>query len=155
MSSQSWTPFPLPSPYHLSASSQCTSPKHPVSCIEPRLVISFLYIIHVSMPFSQILPSPSPSDSSILAWRIPWTEKPGGLQFMGSQRVRCDWASNTLQGYKYSPWLLIGSCSYQSIKFITCVISVPSLTEFQNLSTTKFNGKTCSVTCFYLLSKYS
>ena len=25
--------------------------------------------------------------SSILAWRIPWTEEPGGLQFMGSQRV--------------------------------------------------------------------
>ena len=25
--------------------------------------------------------------SSIVAWRIPWTEKPGGLQFMGSQRV--------------------------------------------------------------------
>ena len=24
--------------------------------------------------------------SSILAWRIPWTEEPGGLQFMGSQR---------------------------------------------------------------------
>ena len=23
--------------------------------------------------------------SSILAWRIPWTEEPGGLQFMGSQ----------------------------------------------------------------------
>ena len=26
--------------------------------------------------------------SSILAWRILWTEEPGGLQFMGSQRVR-------------------------------------------------------------------
>ena len=26
--------------------------------------------------------------SSILAWRIPWTEKPGGLQSMGLQRVR-------------------------------------------------------------------
>ena len=26
--------------------------------------------------------------SSILAWRIPWTEESGGLQFMGSQRVR-------------------------------------------------------------------
>ena len=26
--------------------------------------------------------------SSILAWRIPWTEQPGGLQFMESQRVR-------------------------------------------------------------------
>ena len=26
--------------------------------------------------------------SSILAWKIPWTEEPGGLQSMGSQRVR-------------------------------------------------------------------
>ena len=26
--------------------------------------------------------------SSILAWKIPWTEEPGRLQFMGSQRVR-------------------------------------------------------------------
>ena len=26
--------------------------------------------------------------SSVLAWRIPWTEEPGGLQPMGSQRVR-------------------------------------------------------------------
>ena len=26
----------------------------------------------------------------ILAWRIPWTEEPGGLQFMGLQRVRHD-----------------------------------------------------------------
>jgi len=33
--------------------------------------------------------------SSILAWRIPWTEEPGGLQFMGSQRVRYDQATNT------------------------------------------------------------
>ena len=28
--------------------------------------------------------------SSILAWRIPWTEKPGGLLCMGSQRVGHD-----------------------------------------------------------------
>ena len=28
--------------------------------------------------------------SSILAWRISWTEEPGGLQSMGSQRVRHD-----------------------------------------------------------------
>ena len=28
--------------------------------------------------------------SSILAWRIPWTEEPGGLQFMGSQRAGLD-----------------------------------------------------------------
>ena len=28
--------------------------------------------------------------SSVLAWKIPWTEEPGGLQPMGSQRVRHD-----------------------------------------------------------------
>ena len=33
--------------------------------------------------------------SSILAQRIPWTEEPGGLQSMGSQRVRHGWARNT------------------------------------------------------------
>ena len=33
--------------------------------------------------------------SSILAWRIPWTEEPVGLQSMGSQRVGYDWVTNT------------------------------------------------------------
>ena len=33
--------------------------------------------------------------SSVLAWRIPWREEPGGLQSMGSQRVGQDWAPNT------------------------------------------------------------
>ena len=33
--------------------------------------------------------------SSILACRTPWTEEPCGLQSMGSQRVRRDWATNT------------------------------------------------------------
>ena len=32
---------------------------------------------------------------SILAWRIPWTEEPGGLESMGSQRVGQDWVTNT------------------------------------------------------------
>ena len=32
---------------------------------------------------------------SILAWRIPWTEEPGGLQSMGSQSVGHNGASNT------------------------------------------------------------
>ena len=68
MSSQSWTPLPQPSLYHLSGSSQCTRPNHPVSCIEPRLAIGFLHdSIHVSMPSSQIIPpSPSPTESKSL-----------------------------------------------------------------------------------------
>ena len=62
--SQSWIPRPPPSPHHLSGSSQCTSPKHPVPCIEPRLAVRFL---HVSVPFSQIIPpSPSPTETKSL-----------------------------------------------------------------------------------------
>ena len=53
MCSPSWTLLPPPSPYHPSGSSQCTSPKHPVPCIEPGLATRFLHdILHVSMPFS-------------------------------------------------------------------------------------------------------
>ena len=33
--------------------------------------------------------------SSILTWRISWTEEPGGLQSMWSQRVRHNWDTNT------------------------------------------------------------
>ena len=48
MCSPSWTLLPPPSPYHPSGSSQCTSPKHPGSCIEPGLATRFIYdIIHV------------------------------------------------------------------------------------------------------------
>ena len=54
--SPSWTTPSLLPPHTISSgSSQCTSPKHPVSCIEPGRAIHFIYdIIHISMPFSQI-----------------------------------------------------------------------------------------------------
>ena len=41
--------------------------------------------------------------SSILAWRIAWTEEPGGLQSMGSQRVGHDGATNTSILIPYNP----------------------------------------------------
>ena len=65
MCSPCWTLLPPPSPYPPSGSSQCTSPKHPVLCIEPGLATRFIHdIIHVSMPFSQISPpSLSPTES--------------------------------------------------------------------------------------------
>ena len=70
MSSQTWTTPSPPTPYHLSGSSLCTSPKHPVTCIKYRLAIPFLPdSIHVSMPFSQIIPpSSSPSQSKSLLY---------------------------------------------------------------------------------------
>ena len=42
--------------------------------------------------------------SSILAWRIPWTEEPGGLWSMGSQRLTHDWATNTFTLNMQESW---------------------------------------------------
>ena len=39
--------------------------------------------------------------SSVLAWRIPWREEPGGLQSMGSQRVLHNWSN---LAFKHAPW---------------------------------------------------
>ena len=39
------------------------------------------------------------SHSSILAWKTPWTEEPGGLQSMGSQRAGQDWATKPPQAF--------------------------------------------------------
>ena len=44
----------------------------------------------LSLPFFGILEKEMVTQSSILAWRIPWTEKPGGVQSMGLQRVEHD-----------------------------------------------------------------
>ena len=46
--------------------------------------------------------------SSTLAWKIPWTEEPGRLQSMGSQRVRHDWATS-LSHNLTSPFTLSAS----------------------------------------------
>ena len=80
MSSQSWTPLPPPSPYHLFGSSLCTSPKHPVSCIELRLVIRSLHnSIHVSRR-RQWHPTPVFLPGKSHGWRnlvgcSPWGRK--------------------------------------------------------------------------------
>ena len=50
--------------------------------------------------------------SSILAWRIPWTEEPGGLQSMGSHRVGHDWVTNT---FPFQPFLAPGTVSWKTI----------------------------------------
>ena len=39
---------------------------------------------------------------SILAWEIPWTEEPGGLQSMGLQRIECDLATKQQQQFSLS-----------------------------------------------------
>ena len=96
MCSPSWTLFPPPSPFHPSGSSQCTSPKHPVSCIEAGLATHFIHdILHVSMPFSQIFPpSPSPTESIRLPSWITWFMM--YLQPAGADRPLVFWYSISL-----------------------------------------------------------
>ena len=70
MCSPSWKPLPPPSPPHPSGSSQCTSPEHPVSCIEPDwqfISHMLLYMFQSRFPKSSH-PHPlpqSPKDCSI------------------------------------------------------------------------------------------
>ena len=47
--------------------------------------------------------------SSIIAWRIPWTEEPGGLQYIGSWRVRCGWSNLVLM---HKPGILFSGEGY-------------------------------------------
>ena len=44
-----------------------------------------------SLGWEEPLEEEMAAHSSILAWRIPWTEEPHELESMGSQRVRCNW----------------------------------------------------------------
>ena len=55
MCSPSRTLLPPPSPHHPSGSSQCTSPKHPVSCIEPGLATRFIHDILSFVLFLKII----------------------------------------------------------------------------------------------------
>ena len=48
-----------------------------------------------SLGWEDLLKKETASHSSILAWRIPWTEEPGRPQSMESQRVGHDWTTNT------------------------------------------------------------
>ena len=54
---------------------------------------------------------------SILAWKIPWREKPGGLQSMGSQRVGHDCVASTFNGRKELVIIII--CQFTEDKLST------------------------------------
>ena len=71
--------------------------------------------------------------SSILAWRILWTEEPGGLQSMGSQRVRHDWVTKLPHILKCSP-SFSAQWNYPGIfKKILCLAHSPRHSDFIGL----------------------
>ena len=54
--------------------------------------------------------------SSILAWKIPWTEETGGLQSIGWQRVRHDWSDLAQPSYLLNHTNLIFQTSPEATK---------------------------------------
>ena len=66
------------------------SPQLPAGCPTIQLSSDTIYLELVSDP-SEKATAPH---SSTLAWKIPWTEEPGGLQSMGSLRVGHDWVTS-------------------------------------------------------------
>ena len=69
--------------------------------------------------------------SNTLAWKIPWTEEPGGLQSMGSQRVGHDWETSLSfflffhafgsSKLKILPLYYLMSLRWRFIWYVTCL----------------------------------
>ena len=64
-------------------------------------VTSYVYLFEYI--YEHVLEKAMASHSSTLAWKIPWMEKSGGLQSMGSLRVRHDWATS-LSLFTFMHW---------------------------------------------------
>ena len=83
--------------------------------------------------------------SSTLAWKIPWTEKPGRLQSMESQRVGHDWATSLkiIQYAAFGVWLLSLSVGFSGFLHIESWISLSSLFTAEYCSIVS-DGKGCA-----------
>ena len=69
--------------------------------------------------------------SSTLAWKIPWTEEPGGLQSMGSQTVGHDWATSlSFFPSKTKNYTVLLMRKYEEVKLVF---------KYWDLNTLKFN----------------
>ena len=106
------------------------------------ITLTFLWMTHHNDFWKEMA-----THSSTLAWKIPWTEEPGRLQSMGSQRVGHNWVTSlhlnpfiscmiqasALDDTTFSKLL---SCSGENIDFVSernplfCFLSFQSLKEF-------------------------
>ena len=107
-----WTRKLFPSPGNL-----------PDPGFKPRSAIQETQI--QSLGQEDLLEKRMATHSSILAWRISWTEEPGGLQSMGLQRAGHDWVNNT-HTHIVALWYCV--VSWCTIKWISSVYTyTPSL----------------------------
>ena len=77
-----WGGLPFPSPGDL--------PDSGIEPMSPTLQADALTSVTLALSREDPLEKEMATHSSILAWRIPWMEEPGGLQSTGSQRVGHD-----------------------------------------------------------------
>ena len=77
-----------------------------------------------SLDLAEALEEGMATHSSILAWEILWTEEPGGLQYMGLQRVRNDWIDSTHKHVKSQFACTITNLSTQVMWFNIGQISI-------------------------------
>ena len=70
--------------------------------------------------------------SSILAWRIPWIEEPGGLQSMGSQRIRHDWMTGAHMNICWHPNNLIFFTFHRTVYSIVFFIPITKINNSDN-----------------------
>ena len=55
----------------------------------PAMQVTWVQSLGQDDPLEKVMST----HSNVLAWRIPWTDEPGGLQSLGSQRVRHNWVT--------------------------------------------------------------
>ena len=115
--------FPHHTPPHLSSDYKLFSSMFGLYCalcwasLEPQMVKNLPATQETwvqSLGQKDPLEKRMPTHSSILAWRIPRTKEPGGLQSMGSQRVRHDWATIIFTLYVTCTNLISYYCHTQS-----------------------------------------
>ena len=67
--------------------------------------------------------------SSVLAWRIPGMEEPGGLPSMGLHRVRHEWSNLAAAAYNIGPSTLALDEIYKATRLFKSIISSEPMTE--------------------------
>ena len=87
--------------------------------------------VYLKTNHDHILENEMATHSSIHAWKIPWTEEPGGLQSKGSQRVGHDWATSVCVCMIIYAWtsiplkdLLLGAAIQELDQSVTIFLSL-------------------------------
>ena len=89
-----WSGVPLPSPGDLpDPGIESLSPSFQADALTSEPAVKETWV--QSLGQEDLLEKETATHSSILSWRIPWTEEPGRLQSIWSQRIGHDWTTNT------------------------------------------------------------